>query len=835
MKFVDTRTSFKAGVLSPKLNGRIDIREYGEALSVGDNALIGKLGGARKREGSFVLADLAASPNVRLETVFVNGQSLILVLGPDYFKVLNNDGQDLSAGGGDHQGSFVGAVDQFDVAVYENKIVVTHYSGDMIPYYINLDDNGFYSSRVAIGLGNIYAQPMVKYQGAITLKIKNLRDFYLGTDNYVVIESSGSYFTNDMVTERIMITGLTRIQGSNRIGTNYYTIFQVDSGTEVRAYPHYILNEAKARFGYNIDLLANMEYDTSDDLYLGLGGIDYKGSGVPADIADESNVFDEFYTGAWSNRLGWPKTVAVDEGRLIFGGSKTYPARLWGSRTNDPFFFLDRRFFESDFSWRIGSRIARNEKFQVEYSGEIEETDPYQFTIAAQRGSIINWMRAGVNFFVGTTDQEFIISGAAGSPISQKSISVRPHTSHGSSRLLSISFDNVVLYTNRAKTTIQMFLYNESNGSYISKELSLFNEDYLEDRIKQMVWHEEDGVCYILTNAGTIVALTLNNETQTIAFTRYEDELDVRSIAYFNNDGLGYAGLAAAVFENGRLVLQRFSQDNRDIPTYDLPLDKIQILDNRMIQPSGTDFRTTKTVNQDLDIFYFNPYELKVGDEIVFESSNATILDPTGLSLSTTYYAIPYYGDTSGFHVASSLANAQANIPISFAGTGIQNYTDILEVRVNRTVQEIPTKHIPSGMEVYVFADNGTSVEEFTFTSDGNDTYNLGKQYVGVAYGYTYNFLIGTMPVEAGQQWGSAQLGIKRVDKAGVRFYKTYSFNIGAGDKLDYVWVGDDYTGRVQTEISGSPEYDHIIYIQNNRPEPCHITGLALRGVSNDG
>lgn len=44
---------------------------------------------------------------------------------------------------------------------------------------------------------------------------------------------------------------------------------------------------------------------------------------------------------AWSDRLGWPRTVTAFQGRLIFGGTRSKPDTVWGSRISNFFDFQE--------------------------------------------------------------------------------------------------------------------------------------------------------------------------------------------------------------------------------------------------------------------------------------------------------------------------------------------------------------------------------------------------------------------------------------------------------------------------------------------------------------
>jgi len=100
--------------------------------------------------------------------------------------------------------------------------------------------------------------------------------------------------------------------------------------------------------------------------------------------------------------------------------------------------------------------------------------------------------------------------------------------------------------------------------------------------------------------------------------------------------------------------------------------------------------------------------------------------------------------------------------------------------------------------------------------------------------------ILATMPIEAGAQFGTAQMGIKRIDELGVRFYKSYAFQI-SNNGTDWQTVrvanslGQANTGREEIKFQGSWDYDNVVYIRSMIGEPLEITGINMRGVSNDG
>ena len=238
------------------------------------------------------------------------------------------------------------------------------------------------------------------------------------------------------------------------------------------------------------------------------------------------------------------------------------------------------------------------------------------------------------------------------------------------------------------------------------------------------------------------------------------------------------------------------------------------------------------------DYVHYNYSELKLGDTVTFSGTDGvTFLAATGLNFGQAYYVIPFKNTAGdiGMRLAVDLPSAIANSYIDIPVTTVFD-NDIITTYFTRDVQTIPTEQFQSGDVVTVFANLAGTIQEFTFTADGNATYDLGTAYSEVAYGQTYGFHIATTPVEAGQQWGSAQLGIKRIDRAGVRVVNTRSYKISTDgyNSEERSW-DDPYTGQDIVEVTGNTEFEHIVHIQNDKAEGCFIASLALRGLSNDG
>jgi len=169
-----------------------------------------------------------------------------------------------------------------------------------------------------------------------------------------------------------------------------------------------------------------------------------------------------------------------------------------------------------------------------------------------------------------------------------------------------------------------------------------------------------------------------------------------------------------------------------------------------------------------------------------------------------------------------------------------------------------------SFLKVSQFLSNGTPLTTWTYDygqpgdeicsidAEGIvsfDTLDGSKQFttaptMTVTVGFCYSARVCPMPIEAGQQWGAAQMGVKRVDTVSTRFLSAFSYKIR---ELNSSFIEEQtlaqtsvsgvtpFTGTHEVKLSASPNREQVICVENDRPEPFVVLGMSFRGVSNDG
>jgi hypothetical protein len=830
MKYITTQTSFKSGRLSEKLQGRIDVSEYQNGLSIGENALIDKAGGAYKKYGIKKIQDIPLNLSTyRSETFLIfDNKEINLVFSEDGWFLLDEEGNYIT--------TFINAwtgLDPalFDFALYNNEIYIVHYSGTLQPYRIGLALNSLGKVEIVnattgpINMGYYWSRPMSDFN---TNPAVSMRVTTVNTPPNHQVEASVPYFSVDMVGEFLMlkdvvyyesvaqeVTGMYQITGYvsdtlvNVVGVLSYSIPAVDNSGDTRNW---------SSTTSNFDVMANFGEDASLD-------------------STTSGYTDVWAQSAWSSRLGWPRTVTVDEGRLMYGGTPSRPATFYGSRVNQPLFFLDKRF---------------TTKTSDGYFGDIVETDPFQFTLASSTDSAITFMLPASALIIGTTGREYIISGG-GQLVSKKNISARPHTAHGSEPILTAVYDTNVFYTGREGKQLFLLRYTEENGSYISKEISVLFDDLLEDTyITKLSWNEGLSCLFVILADGNMITVTINNETGTLACSthNFEDSNILILDTSFSPNPNGTRQNFIYEISNRKYFGTMEKSVNTAIPTEALDANLHKRVPHADVLNESTYLVTRRKINyidHVNDFIFCNETSFYLGEPVQIQSSGTPISD-LNISLNTTYYAIPYkpFGTNDiGIRLALSEADALSNTYIDITHTsgplGPFLYNDQVDMFLESQsdLQKISIKEYADGTVINGFSieTNGSPVAAIQhIKQSGDETIDLGTPNIYVAYGVAFEFHIATMPIEAGQQWGSSQLGLKRPDKVSVRYYKTYGFSISTDGYNEEEVIVDEYsTGRKEIAITANSEYDSIIHIRNTNIEPCYIINMTIRGLSNDG
>ena len=760
VRFTNSITSFKSGRLSPKLFNRVDTKQYSDGCSVLENFRVLPEGGAEKPKGIRYINEGFFSPlvlldNPRMIPININGNQLVGIIESQggntqvtflrypYKFGVSTIGAPLVSADTDPK--------DWDWAIVDNDIILTHFSGTYIPRVIRFNsDATIYDSGTYLEIAGVYnGLPMTDYEGNYTLDIAN------ATATTIEITS-----TDLEAVRRLQESTTCYLEG---IGNKDFGDGNLSSYIASNFYRKDVNIVGGIRAFYSL------RYSASNTEALTYGAI---------------TSVQLFKTNIW--RTGnYPKTVTNHDGRIVFGGTPDNPLNIFGSSVTNPY--------------RINTAKYANPGMPLmnvpHPSSPIVGTDPYNFKISSKECNEITFIRNSGELVIGTDRKEYVATGGD-TGLSSISVSIKPQTGKGSFPLSSIAMDGAIAFTSSTRKKLFMFKYSERNGSFVSTDLTLlFNDLMDDDRIKELLWAAHLKVLYILTDSGKFYGITYDVQTDTTAF--FDTKLDnIQSMTYVpareDPDD-------ARVFHRGDHVLILQSYTANTIGFGPLPSFRLMSYEDTFLE-LGVEESGVKVATANRNAYAY-----------LSEAFRVERVNPNA-----------YWVNGQLFTPASDLFVIPEFSPISNGFPS--NHTEFYAYNVDtEELITLDTLVYDNTISAYVVDDprlNGASSVIF------------GNRHMAAT--------LASMPIEKGMQYGTAQLGIKNIDELGIRFYKSYSYDISSdGIKYQEVRVadklGNNVTGREETKISSNPKYDQVIWIQSDKPEPLTITGVNYRGVSNDG
>jgi len=402
-RFVDFTTNFSTGELDPLLRARVDLQAYANALSKATNVLIQPQGGLRRRPG---LKHIYELPNTSTESTgngvrmvsfqFSVDDSYMLVFTHNRMYVVKNGvvQTNINGSGNPYLTTTIGStiVDDMCWTQSADTLIVVH--PDIQPVRITR------TSDTAWTATTITFDSIPKY--AFTLTTTTPTSGHLtpsAVSGNVTLTSQNSAFSAASVNQYINASP----QGRARI-------VEYVSNTIVKAVVEYPF------------------FNTSN-------------------IPQGSWEVESGYEDVWSSTKGWPRTVTFHEGRLYFGGSKSRPSTVWGSKIG---LFFD---------------FVPNESL---------DDDAVEATLDTNDLNIIIDIVSSRDFQVFTTGGEFYVPQQGTDPITPLTFTFKNVSRNGSkpgTRVQSVESGSV--YIQRQGKSLNEFVFSDTQLTYITQRISL--------------------------------------------------------------------------------------------------------------------------------------------------------------------------------------------------------------------------------------------------------------------------------------------------------------------------------------------------------------------------
>ena len=405
-RFVSIQTNFSTGELDPLLRARVDLTAYQNALEEATNVVCQPQGGIRRRPGTKYIATL---PNTSTESAG-NGTRLV------EFEFSTSD-------------SYMLCFTHNRMYVFKNKALVTNINGSGNPY---LDTSG-------VGLTGTRLANIVWTQSADTLivvhpDINPVKIVRGGTDatwtaSAITFDSIPKYaftaaFSNPAGT-------LTPSAVSGKITlTASSSVFTAGSvGQYVNATPQGRAKIVRYTSGTSVDAITEFPFFNTSA------------------IANGSWEYESGYEDVWSSGKGWPRSVTFHEGRLYFGGSKSRPSTIWGSKVG--------LFFDFD-------------------ATEGLDDDAVEATLDTNTFNAIVDIISGRDLQVFTTGGEFYVPQNGLDPITPTNFFVKTASRNGIKEGIRVQqLESGTLFVQRQGKSLNEFAYTDTQLTYVTQKISL--------------------------------------------------------------------------------------------------------------------------------------------------------------------------------------------------------------------------------------------------------------------------------------------------------------------------------------------------------------------------
>ncbi len=183
---------------------------------------------------------------------------------------------------------------------------------------------------------------------------------------------------------------------------------------------------------------------------------------------------------AFSALRGYPISVTFHQDRMVIGGSKSLPNRLWLSKSSDLFNF------------DVGKGL---------------DDEAIEFAILSDQVNAIRNVVSTRHLLVFTTGAEWMVSGE---PLTPSSIKINRQTNIGSYNKFCIppqNIDGATTFISQNGRQLREFLYTDLEQAYQAKDLTLLIPEIIRQPV-EAVYYQDDSVLFVILENGNISCLT---------------------------------------------------------------------------------------------------------------------------------------------------------------------------------------------------------------------------------------------------------------------------------------------------------------------------------------
>lgn len=500
-----TQNSFSKGILSPSLQGRVDLEQYNLGLKNLKNGFVLQEGCVLNRSGLEFLANVKYNNKKTriIPFVFDLNESYIIEIGEKYFRFLKDGAYILNSNNEIYEITtpYLEA-DIFQLDYVQQADVITFVHKNYSPYNLSRinHDNWQFSK--------------INFKASIEPP-SNLTATYTGstssnTTTYSYVVCSVDKTTNEESSK----------------STNVEVTGHLEAYWTTAEYITLVWDAVENAQEYNIYRAVNGIYG-----YIGTtNSTTFKDNNIEPDLTSCAPT----YVNPFEDEN--PSAVCYFQQRKIFASSNKSPQTFWASQT------------------------GTNSNFNI--SRPLNSTDSITMSIYDNVANVIQHLIPFDDLIVMTTNAEWAVNGSDGIFCASPAPVSNLQSYYGSSKIKPIVSGSMVLFVQSGGSIIRDLGYNYLSDSYDGEELTLLANHIFEGKqVVDMAYSKEPyRIVWCVMNDGSLNGLTYNPKQKVSAWHTHQTQGKFESVAVIreNNEDIAYFVINRIIDGQNVRYIERF-------------------------------------------------------------------------------------------------------------------------------------------------------------------------------------------------------------------------------------------------------------------------------------
>ena len=345
----------------------------------------------------------------------------------------------------------------------------------------------------------------------------------------------------------------------------------------------------------------------------------------------EATATRRYYEGSWSAYRGYPGVMTFFQQRTFWGGTAYQPQTIWGSKTSD---------FE-------------------EMMAGANDNDAVTYTIDSDQVNTIKWMVAHNVLLVGTSGGEWkVYGGGTATPVTPTNVQVTPQSDRGSSDVPGVLLNDAVLFVRKGGKQLRELTYSYEYDTYISPDRTIRAEDITSDVITDLARQKDpNSILWCVLDDGNLISFTYERTEEVYAWAKHTTSGNYESVARIpgtNGDEI-YVSVLRTIDGTDYRYIEKFKPR-----TFSAIADAFFVDAGATITGSGLSSVTNADHLEGEKIAVLGDGSvLYDGTEGAATVSNGTVTLPSGTSVDTIQYGLPYTSTMKTMPLAHPKAQLQ--------------------------------------------------------------------------------------------------------------------------------------------------------------------------------